>query len=287
MDSDRSSRTDNSAATQAQPVDPEAFSERLTFTGRLNQFVIARDTFISAPLYHAWHQMSLVDGALVSGMRVRASETRASTKAACKWRAVCIDSIDPPGVLPLAARTAVGMTPRRTGSIPSGEAFSEEVTFAGRADQFVVVGHNTYVVASLIRHLMPIYEGDRLLGLRVRNQGSGKSKWTAVSVSSVERATGPPLSAHDIWLDEAHALLARICHEHDSFEKLDLDLLGRMCPRLASNSASTREASAPSPTYGISTPACTTVPAVFRADEQELKVPDRLVKAACAADYYY
>ena len=86
------------------------------------------------------------------------------------------------------------------------------MTFAGRADVFVIVGRDTYVPVHLYESWRPVHIGDRLDGSRVLNQG-GNSKWRATAVARVQRAEGPPPSAHEAWLQRSQDLLGRIERE--------------------------------------------------------------------------
>ena len=177
----------------------ESFSERITFAGRANDFVVARDTWVAARLYANWPSEVLVEGAIISGTRI---ENVDGTK--CKWRASKVASIDRPAVNGIQARSL-------DGSIP----FAERVTYAGRAAQFVIVGGDTYVGAQLLAPWSTVHAGDRLRGTRVRNEsvrngGGGSSKWRATSVCHVERDQVPPPKQHEALLDSAEALLSSI-----------------------------------------------------------------------------
>lgn len=178
----------------------EPFAEPITFAGRSDDFVIAKDTFIPCAVYEAFHEPSeLVEGAIVRGLRV---SNEASGKSS-KWRATRVDGIDAP---PLDARRGA----RSRGGAPSsgaGEPFDELVTYAGRAEQFVSA-RNTFVPAGLFAKWRPVFEGDRLVGKRVLNSG-GSSKYRATCVTAVIRAEGPALSLNDAWLERGRALLAR------------------------------------------------------------------------------
>ena len=179
----------------------EPFAEPITFAGRSDDFVIAKDTFIPCAVYEAFHEPSeLVEGAIIRGLRV---SNEASGKSS-KWRATRVDGIDaPPRDARRAARSQRGGGP----SSGAGEPFEEMVTFAGRAEQFVSA-RNTFVPAGLFARWRPIFEGDRLVGKRVLNSG-GSSKYRATCVTAVIRAEGPALSLNDAWLERGRALLAK------------------------------------------------------------------------------
>ena len=154
----------------------EQFAESLTFCGRSESFIVAGNTFIPAKVYERFHSEPglLLEGAVVHGQRVPNEAGKGS-----KWRAVRIDSIEPPQTTPRQRRER-GTGCGRSGA--SGDAFSELVTFAGRSEQFVVAGGNTYVPSALYATWRPIYERDRIEGTRVANSGGGSSKWRATSV---------------------------------------------------------------------------------------------------------
>ena len=77
----------------------------------------------------------------------------------------------------------------------TGEPFSEPVTFAGRVDEFVICGNETFVSSSRYAHLKSqIGVGVVLTGVREANS-RGKSKWVAVSISSATQgSSGEPFS---------------------------------------------------------------------------------------------
>lgn len=140
----------------------EPFAECVSFAGRREDFVIAMDTFIPAACYEAFFELSaLVEGARVRGLRV------SSTTGKCKWRAVRVEGIDAPSS---SGRGRGGGSATAGG----GEPFSAVVSYAGRAEQFVIAGGSTYVPAMLIAAWKPVFEGDTLEGRRVANSGT----WT-------------------------------------------------------------------------------------------------------------
>ena len=72
----------------------------------------------------------------------------------------------------------------------SGEAFSEAVTFAGRVDEFVVCGNETFVPSSRYANLKSqVGVGVVLTGVREANT-RGKSKWVATSISGAAPGSG-------------------------------------------------------------------------------------------------
>ena len=186
----------------------EPFAEPITFAGRSDDFLIAKDTYISCMLYEAFHVPSeLVEGAVVHGLRVL-NEGKGSSK----WRATRVERIDAPS--PTERRNASRGAHRGGGGSPtSGEPFDDVVTYAGRAEQFIIC-RDTFVPSQIFAAWRPIFEGDRLIGRRVLNSG-GSSKWRAVCISAVRRAEGPTLSPHEAWLERSHALLARV-HASDT-----------------------------------------------------------------------
>ena len=193
----------------------EPFSAAITFNGKVDDFLVAGDTFIPAALYEAFHLPSeLVEGAIMHGLRVPNIAGKAS-----KWRASRIERVEPP---PPPTRQQLRQQQRmagqrQSGNATAGEAFSELVTYAGRAETFVVAGGSTFVPSSLLTNPLwkPIFEGDRIIGRRTLNSG-GSSKWKACFVGNVIRAEGPPLSKHDAWLESSQQLLSRIQRERSN-----------------------------------------------------------------------
>jgi len=182
-------------------ADESNFVERITFAGKLEHFVVAHDTWIHSRLYQAWPENALVEGAVVTGAR----SLNTSGEGKAKWRATAVRSVEAP--------SAPSAHSRNPAAAPRGEPFSELISFAGRAEQFVIAGRDTYVQATLVARWRPVFEGDRIIGARVKNSG-GNSKWRAVAVTRVERDAGPPIKPQDAWLDESMALLARLDSEH-------------------------------------------------------------------------
>ena len=187
-------------------VSGDPFSSPITFASKADSFVIAGDTFVPAQLYDP---TKIIAGAIVRGVRVKSEAAGANR---CRFRCIRIDGIDTPH--PSSTGPANGRSSTRNDGKrpPAGTPFSEVVTFAGRSDNFVIAGRETFVPAQLYSAWRPVFEGDRLEGSRVVN-AHGSSKYKAVSVRHVQRAEGPGLSPHEAWLERGQELLALLQEE--------------------------------------------------------------------------
>ena len=186
----------------------EAFSEAVTFAGRVDEFVVCgNETFVPSSRY-ANLKSQVGVGVVLTGVR------EANTRGKSKWVATSISGAAP-------------------GS--GGETFTELVSYAGRSAQFVVAG-DTFVPVSAYAKFLPVYEGDRLSGRRVPDT-NGNKRWRAVSVDEVTRAAGAAASGQACWIHRSHELLTAIAHENDDF--------GGPSPLSTATPTGTQSASAP------------------------------------------
>lgn len=206
----------------------EAFAEEVTYAGHADHFVVAGETWVHCRLYEALlpRGQTMTEGVLLVGTRAPGSEGR------CKWKAVSLRRIEvgAPATAP--------------------QPFSEVVSYAGRSAQFVVAG-DTFVPSAAYTRLLPIYEGDRLSGRRVRDS-NGSRKWRAVSVDAIERAAAAQPKGHAAaWLDRSRQLLLELSLERASLPPLSAsELLPNGCDSTAAESEGGHRAEVARPTGG-------------------------------------